>query len=291
MICAHVAQEGRHHVDLDLTPLSDPVGITSGGATLVTEAAGEGPAVICLHAGVADRRSWYPVAPYLRDAHRMVAYDRRGFGDTVYDAEPHDHVDDLVAVMDTLGLVSAVLVGNSQGGRVAVDTALHHPERVDGLVLFGPAWTGAPTWEQEMPEGLARLDAMLDDADESGDVDEINRLEAWLWLDGWAGPEGRVGGTARRLFLDMNQRALTADDPGELADLPPAWPRLAQLTMPATVGEGDRDLPWALWKSRQAAEAMPAAHLEVLSGVAHLPSLERPQQVATLIRDLVARTR
>lgn len=278
-------------MDLDLNPLSDPIGITSGGATLVTETSGQGPAVVCLHAGVADRRSWRPVGPHLRDDHRVVAFDRRGFGDTVYDPEPHAHVDDLVAVMDTLDLDSAVLVGNSQGGRVAIDTALRHPDRVAGLVLLAAAWTGAPTWEQEMPEGLARLDAMLDDADESGDVDEINRLEAWLWLDGWAGPEGRVDGPARDLFLDMNRRALTADDPGELADLPPAWPRLGELQMPTTIVEGDLDLPWALWKARQAAEAMPDAHLEVLAGVAHLPTLERPHQVATLIRDLVARTR
>lgn len=278
-------------MDLDLTPLSDPIGITSAGATLVTETTGQGPAVVCLHAGVADRRSWRPVGPDLRNDHQVVAFDRRGFGDTVYEPEPHDHVDDVVAVMETLDLASAVLVGNSQGGRVAIDTALRHPDRVAGLVLIGPAWTGAPTWEQDMPKGLARLDAMLDDADESGDVDEINRLEAWLWLDGWAGPEGRVDGSARELFLEMNHRALAADDPGELADLPAAWPRLEQLQMPTTVIEGDLDLPWALWRTRQAVEAMPEAHLEVLAGVAHLPTLERPRQVATLIRDLVARTR
>lgn len=122
---------------LHLTALSDPIGVASGSATLMTEAAGQGPAVVCLHAGIADRRSWYPVGPYLVDDHHLVAFDRRGFGDTVYEPETHDDVDDLVAVMDTLDLSSAVLVGNSQGGRVAIDTALRHPERVTGLVLLG----------------------------------------------------------------------------------------------------------------------------------------------------------
>ncbi len=274
----------------DPTPLAEPIGVTSGGATLATETAGAGPAVLCLHAGVADRRSWRAVGADLASDHQVVAHDRRGFGDTVYEPEPHDHVDDLFAVMDSLGLDSAVLVGNSQGGRVAIDAALRHGARVDGLVLVSAAWTGAPTWEQEMPEALARLDAALDDADEAGDVDVINRLEAWLWLDGWAGPEGRVDGPERALFLDMNRRALTATDPGELVDLPPAWPRLADLELPVTVVEGDLDLPWSLWKARQAVDAMPDAHLEVLAGVAHLAGLERPTQLATLVRDLVART-
>lgn len=192
--------------------------------------------------------------------------------------------------MDTVGLDSAVLVGNSQGGRVAIDTALRQPERVDGLVLVSAAWTGAPTWDREFPEGLARLDGALDDADEAGDVDVVNRLEAWLWLDGWAGPEGRVDGPARELFLEMNRRALTAEDPGEPAELSPAWPRLGELSMPVTVVEGDLDLPWSLWKARQAVDAMPDARLEVLAGVAHLAGLERPDQVATLIGDVVART-
>ncbi len=273
-------------MDLDLTALSDPIGVASGRATLATEASGDGPAVVCLHAGVADRRAWYPVGAHLVGDHHVVAFDRRGFGDTVHETEPHDDVDDLVAVMDTLDLPSAVLVGNSQGGRVAIDTALRHPGRVTGLVLLGPAYTGAPTWDQDMPEGLAHLDANLDEAEASGDVDEINRLEAWLWLDGWAGPEGRVDGPARDLFLDMNRRALSADDPGPRADLPPAWPRLDQLTMPTTVVEGDLDLPWALWRSRQTVADMPDA-----CSPASPTSLERPAQVATLIRDLVARTR
>lgn len=274
----------------DPTPLAEPIGVPASGATLVTETAGAGPAVVCLHAGVADRRSWRAVGADLDSDHQVVAYDRRGFGDTVYEPGPHDHVDDLFAVMDTLELDSAVLVGNSQGGRVAIDAALRDGARVAGLVLVSAAWTGAPAWEQQMPEALARLDAALDDADEAGDVDVLNRLEAWLWLDGWAGPEGRVGGPERALFLDMNRRALTAADPGELADLPPAWPRLAELALPVTVVEGDLDLPWSLWKAQQAVAAMPDAHLEVLAGVAHLAGLERPAQLASLVRDLVART-
>ena len=58
-----------------------------------------GPAVVALHPGVGDRRIWQWCAPVWAEAGlRVVAYDRRGFGETVYVAEPHDDLADLLAV-------------------------------------------------------------------------------------------------------------------------------------------------------------------------------------------------
>lgn len=114
--------------ELHLAPLSVPIEVPAPGATLVAGAAGEGPAVVCLHAGVADRRSWRPLAPALVGDHRLVAFDRRGFGDTtVTTPAPVDHVADLMAVLDALQVDRAVLVGTSQGGRVAMDATLNIP--------------------------------------------------------------------------------------------------------------------------------------------------------------------
>ena len=66
----------------------------------------------------------------------------------------------------------------------------------------------------------------------AGDLDTVNRLEAHLWLDGPATQEERVGGTARSLFLDMNNRALRAGDVGEVTDRIAAWHLLATLQIP-----------------------------------------------------------
>lgn len=274
---------------LELTPLSEVVPVPSGRATLAVEAAGDGPAVVCLHAGVADRRSWRPLAPWLVDDHQLIAPDRRGYGDTTYEQEPHDELDDLLAVLDALDVPSAVLVGNSQGGRVALEAALAHPDRVDGLVLLGAAWTGAE--HPADPPGVAHLERLIADAEELGNLPEVNRLEALLWLDGPDGPEGRVAGSARELFLDMNWRALTSADVGEPADHGPVWPHLPSITVPATVAEGTRDHASSRTIAEQAATALPDAKFVLIEDVAHLPTLEAPERVATIIRELVARTR
>ncbi len=275
---------------LDLQPIADALTVASGAARLAVEAAGEGPSVVLLHAGVADRRSWRPVmAPLLAD-HHVVAWDRRGFGDTTVDrAEPHDHVTDLVAVLDALSIDRAVLVGNSQGGRTAMDAALAHPERVAGVMMVAAAWTGAPYPED--PDDVAALWDQLQTAEKAGDLDRLNALEARIWLDGVQGEEGRVTGPARELFLDMNGGALAADDVGTEQRHSDAWPRLPDLAIPVTIVDGALDEPGAVEVGPQAADRLADVRYVLLDGVGHLPSLERPLVLAELVRDLVARSR
>jgi pimeloyl-ACP methyl ester carboxylesterase len=281
-------------VTLDLTPLPERTDVRSGAATLAVEHGGGGPAVVCLHAGVADRRSWRPMAPWLDGEARLVAWDRRGFGDTTLAGpEPFDHVADLLAVLDVLGLEQVVLVGNSQGGRVAIDTALEHPDRVAGLVLVAAAYTGAPASDEPWPDWLVEVDRRGDAAEEAferrGDLDGLNAVEALLWLDGPRGPEGRIDGPARELFLSMNGRALAAADPGGTPDREPAWDRLDRIAVPVAVAEGTLDLPWSPDRGRAAADRIPRATFHLFDGVAHLPTLERPELVADLVRDVLTR--
>jgi pimeloyl-ACP methyl ester carboxylesterase len=251
-----------------------------GPVTLVGEQwEGDGPAVVLLHAGVADRRVWHDVAPRLDGP--VVAYDRRGFGETPASSEPFTHVEDLLAVTDATVDGPAWLVGNSQGGRIALDTALTAPERVAGLVLISPAVSGAPE-EGELEPDTARLDAALEAA--TG-LAEVLRLETWLWLDGPAGPEGRVGGAARELALDMNRRILANEgSEGAGGSDVDAWSRLEEIAVPVTVAWGELDVPLLVEQCRTIAQRIPRARSHELAGVAHLPSLERPDEVVALIR-------
>ncbi len=163
------------------------------GAQIVGQSSGDGDGVVFLHAGVADRRSWAECQSEVSATHHAVSYDRRGFGETSYEAREFSHLDDLRAVLDHHRMDAVTLVGNSMGGGLALDFALADPERCRGLVLIGTAVSGAPPPEG-FTEPLLSLDAALDAADEAGDLDEVNRLEAHLWLDGPSAPEGRVAG-------------------------------------------------------------------------------------------------
>jgi pimeloyl-ACP methyl ester carboxylesterase len=244
---------------------------TSGRAQLAYDSTGEGPGVLLIHAGVNDRRSWHHVVERLSPRYRCVAFDMRGYGETTYEREdgwsPHE---DALAVLDAAGLDRAVVVACSMGGQAAIDLALAHPERVAALLLIGTAIRGAPY--PDLTQGpTAELNALIEAA---GDIEEAGRLEAWMWLDGPGAEEGRVRGAARTLFLEMNDRALRAPDPGDEAETPDAWPRLRELALPTLILLGRLDAEDIQVVDELAAPLIPGARLRHLDGVAHVPHLE-----------------
>ncbi len=261
--------------------------ISRDGITLAGERwPGGEPTVLLLHEGVADRRGWAEVAGLLAPELTVVAYDRRGYGQTPPSTRPFSHLDDLLAVLDHAGTGPVWLAGASAGGGLALDAALAAPGRVAGLVVMGTAVSGAP--EPELDVGTRRLDLLLEAAYAARDVGEVNRLETWLWLDGPGQSEGRVGGAARELALEMNA-VIIANDVPEAAGAAgvDAWHRLAEITVPVTVACGDLDGPFIVDRCRQLAGRLPDARHVVLAGMAHQPYLESPGTVAQLIRSAV----
>lgn len=253
--------------------------VASGGCRLAVEAGGEGVPVVFLHAGVADRRMWRDTMVSLAASGlrvRAIAYDRRGFGATEPVDEDYSQAGDLGSVLDaTCGGAPPVLVGCSQGGRIAIDFALVHPSRVRALVLVAPAVSGAPAVER-FPAPIRELMAALDRADAAGDLDRVNALEAHAWLDGPMQEEGRVGGAARALFLAMNGGALRAPPLGRAEEPPPAWHRIERIGVPVLVAWGDLDFPHLVARCRELVRRLPDGRALELAGTAHLPSLEAP---------------
>lgn len=262
--------------------------ISSGRARLVADERGVGAPLVLLHAGVADRRGWAGLAGVLSADYRTIAYDRRGFGETEYSAEPYNHVDDLIAVLDHCEIESAILVGNSQGGRISIDAALAHPERVRALILIGSALSGAARPESYGPE-VDAIGQAIESAEGAGDLARVNELEAELWLDGPGQPAGRVAGAARELFLDMNGRALAAQPTGDEREPPSAVERLGEIAAPILVICGDLDIVLLLELSKLIADSVARGTLEIISGVAHLPQLEKLDEVVARIRDFLDR--
>jgi pimeloyl-ACP methyl ester carboxylesterase len=158
---------------------------------------------------------------------------------------------------------------------------------VAGIVLVAPAVSGATDTEEADPD-TERLSDLIEAADAAGDLAEVNRLEVRLWLDGPAGPEGRVSGAARDLVLAMNAIALSHDAEDQaLASEVDAWHRLDQIQVPVTVAWGDLDVPVLMDRSRHLATQLPDARNRVIPQTAHLPYLERPDLVADLIRNAI----
>jgi pimeloyl-ACP methyl ester carboxylesterase len=243
---------------------------------------------------VADRRGWRVVFDLLDgDGFDLLAYDRRGFGATPLGEEEFTHVEDLEAVLDAAEAERALLVGNSMGGAVALDLALTQPERVAGLVLLGAGVTGmtdeGEDLEYRVDPATGRLYDALQQAQERGDAEAAVRVLVHLWLDGPTSPEGRVSGAARDLVAEMNRRILSVGAPDDAGDSGlDTWHELRDIEAPGIAAWGDLDIPADLPWYRRIADRLPRVTGRVLPGVAHLPSVEQPQTVAALVREVAA---
>jgi pimeloyl-ACP methyl ester carboxylesterase len=126
--------------------------VETEGARLYVEEAGDGHAVVFLHPGLWDCRTWDPQFELFADRYHVVRYDARGYGRSTR-PEPgvaYSHVRDLLAMLDDSGIDRAALVGCSMGGTNEVDFVLEHPDRVLALVLVAAGVDGFEgTPEQE----------------------------------------------------------------------------------------------------------------------------------------------
>ena len=107
------------------------------GARINYVVAGSGPAVVLIHGWALSLREWDDQIAALARRYRVVAFDRRGYGRSSGSADPSADPGDVRALLDTLHIQSAVLVGHSAGADVAIRFAAAMPERVEALVLYG----------------------------------------------------------------------------------------------------------------------------------------------------------
>jgi 3-oxoadipate enol-lactonase len=240
------------------------------GAQLAYRVEGHGPALVLVHAGIADMRMWEPLVALLDHRFTVVRYDMRGHGETTYGPGACSDVDDLAALLDALAIESCCLAGASFGGLVALAFAAEHPERVERLMVLD-----APLPDHDWSERMGEFFAAENAAAEAGRIDDAVSLNVELWV---GSAEPRV----RELVAEMQERAfrLQLESEPESAGL---QPDLSRITMPVTVVMGENDVEDFIAIAHRLADELPHATLECVTRAAHLPALERPDAVAELI--------
>ena len=244
------------------------------------EAAGDGPPLVLVHAGIADARMWDGVWHALAARHRVVKCDLRGFGRTGAAHGSFAAHTDVAHLLDEVGLERAALCGVSYGGAVCLETALAYPDRVSALVLACCAvdWSTAP-------EGLVERIREADAFGEAGELDRAVELELRIWIDGER-RQAPVDPGVRGLVREMNTLVweLDRESDGEQVRLvPPVAGRLGEVGCPTLVVAGEYDVTWMTESARAIAAAIPDSRFELVEGVAHLPPLERPDAFARLL--------
>jgi pimeloyl-ACP methyl ester carboxylesterase len=270
--------------------------VRSRSGRISTLHAGTGDPVVAIHGLGATKASFLPTVSALAGRFRVIALDLPGFGESGKPlGAPYDarfFAESVVELLDALGIERAHLIGNSLGGRVALEIGLRAPERVDRLVLLAPsmAWRRKRPWApllravrpelgaiQPTPRVAVEqiVDRMIPGARDgwtAAGVDEFMR--AYLTRRGRAA----FYSAARQIYLEEPE-----GDDG-------FWPRLKALSVPALFvwGRNDRLVPIGF--ARHVTDALPAAeHLELDCG--HVPQLERPRETHDAAAAFLSRRR
>jgi pimeloyl-ACP methyl ester carboxylesterase len=233
------------------------------------------PTVVLLHGLGSSLHTWEPWAQSLATEFRVVRFDFPGHG--LSGPAPDDDYRDgrtlrlVTALLDSLGIERASLVGNSMGGRIAWRFAAEHPERVERLVLVSPDGFSSPGFEYdkaaEVPGALALMRWVMPRpllaanlAPAYGSSEALTDTIITRYHDLMLAPGNRPA-----LLTRMRQTMLT--DP---------LPYLRRIATPTMLLWGEADAMIPVRNAQDYLAAMPNARLVTLPGLGHLPFEEDP---------------
>jgi 3-oxoadipate enol-lactonase len=254
----------------------------AGIETLRYEVKGDGPAIVLIHDGILHSVTWDAQWEPLSKGHRVIRYDRRGYGRSPLPKEPYSDLDDLRALLDMLKVERATLIGSSAGGNLAIHFALDNPQRVDRLVLVGPVVSGFSFTEHFLERGRANNLPLEQKGDMAATIDNWVK-DPWLIAPG--------NDTAKRRLkeqLTANPRNLRGS--GGLARFPdrPALSRLAEIKVPTLIVAGDADIPDVHAHIGAIQAGIAGAKRVVIPKAGHLVYLERPDEFNQVVLGFLA---
>jgi pimeloyl-ACP methyl ester carboxylesterase len=262
--------------------------VQANGIRIHHHRSGEGGVPIVLAHGFSDNgRCWASLVPRLERDHDVVAYDARGHGlsdapDSSY--SPDELADDLLGLVDALGLERPVLVGHSMGGSTVGWAALKRPDLPRALVFEDSAIPPAPPPAGPTAEQLDALRSGLVGWVRSlrrrsqGELMELARSENPRWpeadLEPWAESKLQLSEQALSAFGDRGRGGLGA--------------RLPKLPCPALFLKADAE---GAERARQqaAVAALPGAHLVHVAGAGHNVRRDEHERTAALLREFLTR--
>jgi 2-hydroxymuconate-semialdehyde hydrolase len=267
----------------------DVAGVSTALIDTGTPVRAAAPPVLLLHGsgpGVTATANWRPIIPALSASRRVVAPDQLGFGGTAT-GERRTYgraawTDHALSLLDTLGIGTVDIIGNSMGGAIALSIAAARPQAVRRLVLMGSMGVA-----MALPQGLDAVWGYTPGAEQMRRViglfahnrdlitDELVELRYRASLD----PPVRDSWAA--MFPEPRQRWVD--------DLALSGAELAAIGAPVLLvhGRDDRVVPWRS-SSAQLVDLLPDARLHVLSRCGHWTMIERTADFLAVVQPFLA---
>jgi 3-oxoadipate enol-lactonase len=231
----------------------------------------DAPALVLGHGAGGNHGIWYQQVPAFADTYRVVTWDQRSFGLSTNDhglANPRTATDDLLAILDHLGVERAHVVGQSMGGWAALGLAIAHGDRVRSLVLADTLAGIAIEGWWKTAAGVQRS-GLFNHPALSNDFCVRSPQRAHLYL--------QIGGLRRDPHADSVAVLRT------MGDVTFADEQLSALRVPTLFVVGSEDEIFPPASIAEAATRVPGARLESIEGAGHSPYFEQPEAWNALV--------
>lgn len=259
------------------------------GTKLHVRAAGSGPAVVLAHGYGVNLREWNLIWSQLCGlGFRCVAFDLRGHGRSTIGSEGIGSAQmaaDYEAVLASLDIHDAVLVGHSSGGFLAIRAMLDHPEmneRLRGFVAFA---TNAGDVLRGSVQNRFQIPLI-----QTGLMEKIARSPTYGWLFGASLCGDAPSPGIIRAFNEMfcEQRHLSLVPLVRAVTKESYYDRLSEIVVPTVVVCGEQDRTSPRWHSEQLGVRIPDARNVWVEGKGHLLNWEAPESLVAAVRSLLA---
>jgi 3-oxoadipate enol-lactonase len=256
---------------------------------LYREVEGSGAAILLVHGNGANTRIWGRSADDLAATHRVIAYDRRGFGRSPGPLARsfRDHVADAAALLRELDAVPATVLGWSGGGVVAAGLAVEHPDLVSALVLEEPGIHLSLNPTLALLASGARIEyARWVKRDERRAAQELFDFALAY----------RGGGTQFERFPVEWRESMLSSAPAVVREAShlmrpfPSRAALASIRCPVTLLQGTLSQSIFPKVVRRLSRVIPGAELVEIEGTAHAVHFDRPEQFRAAVLGAAARS-
>lgn len=260
--------------------MTDGYALAEDGTRLAYQRRGDGTPLVLLSGQSNDHTWWDGVRDDFHTTHRTVTLDYRGTGASDKPDIPYatrGFADDVVTVLDALGIQQADVYGTSMGGRVAQWLAARHPHRVRRLVL-GCTTPGGPH-AVERSHDVRRALADPDPAKARAAL--LDLMYTPDWLTAHPGPYTTLG--SRDLPPHARRHHLLASNQHD------AWDALPDITAPTLILHGDDDRMAPPTNAKLLAERIPHARAHLFPGARHAYFEECRPHASTIVTEFLTR--
>ncbi len=249
--------------------------LSANGAELYYQDAGDGPPLLMIAGFGSDSTSWAPISPRLAQTRRLIMPDNRAIGRTRSGSDEiklHDYAEDMIALIDHLGLRSIDLLGHSMGAAIAIEIAGAWPNRIRKLILEA----GAPNANGHSRSVIESLTALR----EAGAPDEhwFRSLFSWIFERRFF-EDTRAVDAAIAFAMRHPYKQSAADMRRQCNSLKGVdlTPRLDTITADTLVLAGENDLLYPLAELQKSYSAFPKFRVETIADAAHSLHWDQPE--------------